>query len=154
MPLQKEDISEKATHWTEQVQFNDMYVKWKARFIEVMSKYATIWDRHLGRISMTNHGINLNPSDAARIHATPYPTGPRQRYLEKEETEQMPKVGVVELVTTEWASPIVFVPMKTGSAWFCVDHRRLNAVTVRDSYPISRMDELSIPLEMQEYFYA
>lgn len=95
----------------------------------------------LEKISVTKHRIILNPPDAAPIHAAPCRAGPRQRVLEKEEVYQMIKAGVAEAATTEWASPIVFVSKKDGILRFCVNYRRLNAVTERDSYPIPTMDE-------------
>ena len=53
----------------------------------------------------------------------------------------MLRAGVIKLATAEWASPVVFFPKKDGTMRFCVDYRKLNAVTVRDSYPVPRMDE-------------
>ena len=50
-------------------------------------------------------------------------------------------MDVVEPSESEWASPIVFALKKDGSLRFFVDYRRLNKATIRDSYPIPRMDE-------------
>jgi hypothetical protein len=52
----------------------------------------------------------------------------------------MLKAEVIEPATSEWASPIVLVVKPDGSTRFYVSNR-LNAITVRDSYPLTRMDE-------------
>ncbi len=43
---------------------------------------------------------------------------------------------------SEWASPGAIAPEHDGSARCCVDYRNLNASTIRESYPIPRMDDL------------
>lgn len=48
---------------------------------------------------------------------------------------------VIKAATTERASPIIFASKKDDSLRFCVDYRKFNAVTVRDSYPLQRMDD-------------
>lgn len=53
----------------------------------------------------------------------------------------MLKVKVVESAETDLAAPIVFGSKKDGYLSFCVDYRRLNSVTVPDSYPVPRMDD-------------
>ena len=50
-------------------------------------------------------------------------------------------IAVIEPATSELVAPVVRAPSKDGSLQFCVDYRRLNAVTAHGSYPIPRMDE-------------
>lgn len=66
----------------------------------------------------------------------------------------MLEMGVIEEATSEWASPLSFVPNPDGTTRFCVDYRRLNTLTVRDSYPIPRMDECIDSLGDTKIFYT
>lgn len=49
--------------------------------------------------------------------------------------------NIIETAQTEWTSSIVFAAKRDGTLHFCVDYRKLNALTNRDSYPILRLDE-------------
>jgi hypothetical protein len=56
------------------------------------------------------------------------------------QTIEMMRQGIVEHAQCEWRSNVVLVRKKDGSLRFCVDYRKLNDVTRKDSYPLPRID--------------
>ena len=49
--------------------------------------------------------------------------------------------GVMQACTSPWASPVVLVTKKYGSTCICIDYRGLNDLTVKDAYPLPRIDD-------------
>lgn len=50
--------------------------------------------------------------------------------------------GVIEESQSPWVFPAVMVKKKDGSIRFCIDYRKLNAVTIKNSYPLPRIDDI------------
>lgn len=61
---------------------------------------------------------------------------------------------VTEPSQSEWASPVVIIPKPDGSLRFCVDYRKLNSLTLKDTYPLTRIDECLASLVEANYFTA
>ena len=64
------------------------------------------------------------------------------------------KLGVIDPSQSEWASPVVLIPKPDGSPRFCIDCRQLNERTVRDSYPLPRMDDCLDSLGDAQFFFT
>ncbi|GBN00699.1 Retrovirus-related Pol polyprotein from transposon 297 [Araneus ventricosus] len=99
----------------------------------------SISDSDVGRCNMTQHRINTG-------NHTPIKQYPRRLPLaKKEEAERLVKEmvdnGIIEESSGPWASPIVLAKKKDGSIRFCVDYRKLNEITIKDSYPLPRIDD-------------
>jgi len=63
--------------------------------------------------------------------------------FEKEEEEHLQELlqkGIIEPSSSEWASPPVLVRKKDGKLRYCIDYRKLNNVTVKDAFPIPKIE--------------
>ncbi|CAJ0959847.1 unnamed protein product [Ranitomeya imitator] len=69
----------------------------------------------------------------------------------RQEIDEMLKLGVIQVSSNAWASPVVLVSKKDRTTWSSVSYRGLNAVTVTDAFPIPRIDDLLDQLAGAKY---
>src|SRR5271157_5017157 len=69
-----------------------------------------------------------------------------------EHVEKMLKGGIIQPTHSPWASNVVLVRKPSGELRFCIDYRRLNQITVADSYPMPRIDCCMDALGGAKYF--
>ena len=60
--------------------------------------------------------------------------------------------GIIRASNSPWSSPIVLAPKKDGDYRFCVDFRRVNSVTKKDTHPMPRIDQILDQLGGARYF--
>ncbi|GBM86428.1 Transposon Ty3-I Gag-Pol polyprotein [Araneus ventricosus] len=107
-------------------------------------------DADVGRCNMTQHRINTGDHPPIKQYPRRLPLA------RKEEADNLVKEmvdnGIIEESSGPWASPIVLVKKKDGSTRFCVDYRKLNEITKKDSYPLPRIDDTLDALNGSQWF--
>ncbi|CAG8611019.1 11566_t:CDS:2 [Cetraspora pellucida] len=104
----------------------------------------------LGRTSRIYHEILTHGGRPIKQRAYRY--SPAEKQFLKEEIASMLKEGIISPSSSPWSSPVVLIKQKARKMRFCVDYRKLNAATIKDNYPLPRVDELLDTLNGSSWF--
>jgi len=76
------------------------------------------------------------------IHKAPYRMAPTELKELKEQLQELLDRGFIRPSVSPWGAPVLFVKKKDGSMRMCIDYRELNRVTIKNKYPLPRIDDL------------
>jgi hypothetical protein len=85
--------------------------------------------------------IDLMPGTQP-IHKAPYRMAPSELKELKKQLEDLVDRGFIRPSVSPWGAPVLFVRKKDGSLRLCIDYRELNRVTIKNKYPLPRIDDL------------
>ncbi|GJZ34709.1 putative reverse transcriptase domain-containing protein [Tanacetum coccineum] len=85
--------------------------------------------------------IDLVPS-AAPVARAPYRLAPSELQELSTQLQELSVKGFIRPSSSPWGAPVLFVKKKDGSFRMCIDYRELNKLTVKNRYPLPRIDEL------------
>ena len=133
-PIPGPDLSSVLSSWGEGA---------RDKLASVLSEYDDLFMKNksdIGRCKIAKHRIELEPE------AIPHREGARRMSLDKaakanQEVQNLLALGLIQPSYSPWASGIVMVKKKSGELRFCCDFRPLNDVTVKDAFPLPRIDE-------------
>ena len=86
------------------------------------------------------------------ISKTPYRMAPTEMQELKKQVQELEDLGFIRPSTSPWGAPVLFVKKKDGSMRLCIDYRDLNKVTIKNKYPLSRIDDLFDQLQGASIF--
>ena len=109
----------------------------------VLDKYPDVFkdleglppDRGVG------HTINLEPNSSPPFRRMYRMSQPEREEVKRQITDLLAK-GYIEPSSSPYGAPVLFVEKKDGTLRMCIDYRMLNKITIRDRYPLPRIDDL------------
>jgi hypothetical protein len=120
---------------------------------QFIMRYADIFSKNefdIGRTDVIRHSINTSTNTPVRQPLRRHPIA--QLPVIDQHVEKMLKHDIIEPVSSPWASNVVLVRKQDGSLRFCVDYRQLNSLTLKDAYPLPRIDSCLDSLGGAIYF--
>ncbi|KAJ9557826.1 hypothetical protein OSB04_012440 [Centaurea solstitialis] len=95
--------------------------------------------------------IDLVPA-ATPIAKAPYRLAPSELKEMLAQLQELLDKGFIRPSTSPWGAPVLFVKKKDGTMRMCIDYRELNKVTVKNKYPLPRIDDLFDQLQGAKFF--
>ena len=148
MAIEDEDLFE-------QKEFNiDIADERKHDYIEnLLNNYQDVFTntvKTLKKAVGVQHEINLNSDIPIKQRA--YRTSVREKEIINSQVKEMLENDIIEPSTSPYSSPVVLVKKRNGKYRFCVDYRKLNAITIKDSYPLPLIQDLIESFAGCQYF--
>ncbi|GJY14924.1 putative reverse transcriptase domain-containing protein [Tanacetum coccineum] len=85
--------------------------------------------------------IDLIPG-AAPVARAPYRLAPSEMKELSDQLKELSDKGFIRPSSSPWGAPVLFVKKKDGSFRMCIDYRKLNKLTMKNRYPLPRIDDL------------
>ena len=111
----------------------------------LLKEYHNIFSlekQDMGHTKATKHKIVLKDPDTPPFKQRFCKIPPPQLDEVRAHLKMMLDAGVIRPSNSPWCNAVVLVRKKDGSLHFCIDFRRLNALTVKDSHPLPRICEI------------
>ncbi|GJT65266.1 hypothetical protein Tco_1016746 [Tanacetum coccineum] len=112
--------------------------------IDWLSKYhaVIVYDEKIVRISFGNEILTIQVLGAAPVVRSSYKLAPSKMQQLSNQLEELSDNGFIRPSFSPWGAPVLFIKKKDGSFRMCIDYRKLNKLTVKNRYPLPRIDDL------------
>ena len=111
----------------------------KADIVNLVAEFPCLFGDVPTRTTVLQHDIDVSGPRPIKQH--PYRVNQIKRELMKTETEYLMDHNLARPSSSAWSSPCLLETKADGSPRFITDYRKVNAVTVPDSYPLPRMED-------------
>jgi hypothetical protein len=135
--------ADKHTHVEIGIQLNSLKEA-KLEDIPVVNEFMDVFPQELPGMPPDREiefTIDLKPGTAP-ISQAPYKMGPKELKELKKQLDELESKGFIQESISPWGSPVIFVDKRDGGRRMCGDFRNLNNVTIKNKYPLPRIQDL------------
>ncbi|KAL4304486.1 hypothetical protein GQ457_10G025610 [Hibiscus cannabinus] len=125
--------------------------QWQVQLAHVRREGVFEAPKGLPPTRTNDHAIHL-VSETKPISVRPYRYPHFQKGEIERQVQHMLENQLIQKSNSPFSSPVLLVKKKDGTWRFCVDYRALNAITIKDKFPIPTADELFNELGASQYF--
>ncbi|KAJ9561778.1 hypothetical protein OSB04_006938 [Centaurea solstitialis] len=128
--------------------------KLEVKDVEVVRDYPEVFPEDLVSLPPDREiefRIDLVPG-ATPIAKAPYRLAPSELKEMLAQLQELLDKGFIRPSTSPWGAPVLFVKKKDGTMRMCIDYRELNKATVKNKYPLPRIDDLFDQLQGAKFF--
>ncbi|GKA83494.1 putative reverse transcriptase domain-containing protein [Tanacetum coccineum] len=118
--------------------------------IDWLAKYQAVIVWSSSTRTNIDFQIDLVPG-AAPVARAPYRLAPSEMKELSEQLKELSDKGFIRPSSSPWGAPVLFVKKKDGSFWMCIDYRELNKLTVKNRYPLPRINDLFDQLQVMPF---
>ncbi|KAM0001052.1 putative nucleotidyltransferase, Ribonuclease H [Helianthus debilis subsp. tardiflorus] len=126
----------------------------KIEDLPVVREFADVFPEELPGLPphrQVEFQIDLAPG-AAPIARAPYRLAPGELQELSNQLQELLDRGFIRPSSSPWGAPVLFVKKKDGSFRMCIDYRELNKVTIKNRYPLPRIDDLFDQLQGSSFY--
>ncbi|XP_031110384.1 uncharacterized protein LOC116014814 [Ipomoea triloba] len=120
---------------------------------ETLSEFSELFQepKSLPPTRACDHTVSLIPNPIP-VNKGPYRYSFEQKNIIERMVDEMLQTGIIRPSSSPFASPVLLVPKKDSTWRFCVDYRALNAITIKNKYPIPIVEDLFSELAGSRFF--
>lgn len=112
------------------------------KFCELMREFKQCFANSIAELGQSNsYEMTINLNSDHPVNCQPYRIPFAKRDVVNRIVEELLQLQIIRRSTSTYASPVVLVKKKIGEDRLCIDYRRLNAITIKQPYPMPIVEE-------------
>ena len=94
----------------------------------------------------------IDTKDHKPIALRPYRKSLYEEEIIEKEITTLLDAGIIRHSRSSWSAPIVLIPKPDGTKRMCINYKKLNDITIKDAYPIPRIDDIFTRISKSKYY--